>query len=240
MLEGSRTRSLVLLGYGREQVSSISVLLVDDQPIVRLGLRAILREIWPALVVTEVADGLTAVDAAARIRPDLAILGDKLPRLSGREAAQQILARPETKRPRIMIFSSDAQAYRVRSAFRLGVMGYVRKDATCEELKTAIRTVFSGGKYLSPTAAGDLLRQVGADDPDAASGGAIERLTPREREVLALLAEGKTSKEMAATLLVSHKTVEAHRTQIMSKLRVFSVAELTKVAVRAGLTPLGV
>ena len=208
------------------------VLLVDDHRIVRDGLRNLLtREPWVE-VVGEAADGLTAVDAALRLHPDLVIMDLTLPGLNGFETTRRIaVALPRT---RVVILSMHSDHRFVEEAFAAGAAGFVVKEAAFDELVTAVREVLAGRCYLS----GRAEVSFGPTAPQARRRVLRDPLTPRERSVLRLIAEGHGTRRVAELLTISVKTVETHRRNIMEKLGLHNVAELTKYAVREGLTSL--
>ena len=214
---------------------STRILLADDQRIMREGLRALLDGIPGMTVVAEADNGRSAVQLTQELRPDVVIMDVSMPDLNGIEATRQIVtARPET---RVVALSIHSDRRFVLQMFRAGAAGYLLKDCAFEELTRAIRVVSDGQGYLSPGIAGVVVGElVTSIYRDNTSQGPA--LTSREREVLQLTAEGKTTKEIANLLTVSVKTVETHRRQIMEKLRMNSVAELTKYAIREGLTSL--
>ena len=211
------------------------ILVVDDHRIMREGLRALLAGIPGMAVVAEANNGRCAVQLAQEQKPDVIIMDVSMPDLNGIEATRQILAaHPEI---RVIALSIHSDRRFVLQMFRAGAVGYLLKDCAFEELAHAIEVVLDGQAYLSPGIAGvvvgEFLRQLASDESTL-----IPSLTAREREVLQLTAEGKSTKEIASLLRVSVKTVETHRRQLMEKLRMNSVAELTKFAVREGLTSL--
>lgn len=204
-----------------------SVLLADDHQIVRQGIRALLeRDNFE--VVGEACDGREAVELAARLKPDTAVLDFVMPRLNGLDAAVKIQQRsPSTKSLLLTMYTEDPY---VLEAFRHGLRGYVVKTQAAAELQQAIRAVQRNAVYLSPS--------ISATVVDAyLSKGEVpkELLTPREREVLQLVAEGSTTKEVAVTLGVSVKTAETHRTKIMRKLDIHETAGLVRYAIRRKL-----
>lgn len=184
-------------------------------------------------VVGEAGDGRTAVDMARDLRPGVVVMDVSMPNLNGIDATRQIIAHaPQAK---VLALSAHGDRRMVRDALVAGATGYLLKDAATEELVEAIRAVLAGETYLSPRVADTVVQDY------ARSGGDSEknaRLSPREREVLQLMSEGKATKEVAMALGVSVKTAETHRRSIMEKLHLFSVAELTKHAIREGLTTL--
>lgn len=206
----------------------IRVLLADDHTIVREGLRALLAKEADFQVVAEAADGHEALRLAKESRPDVAAMDLSMPLLNGLEAARQMAAWEQG--PRIILLTMHAEDSYVLEALRAGVRGYVLKKQAGADLVRAIREVVGGGVYLSPGVS-------------AAVAGAIrspgslpeESLTAREREVLQLVAEGKTTKEIGTILGVSTKTADAHRTRLMQKLDIHDIAGLTRYAIRSGL-----
>ncbi len=211
------------------------IMLVDDHPLVREGLKSLLAADKELEIVAETGSGKEAVDLAARLTPDLVILDVTLPDLNGVETMRQIRrAAPETE---AIALSMHGAAQVVEDMLRAGASGYILKSASVQELRRAIQIVMSGGTYLCievrATAPTELLR-CAADDRRTM---VARELTPREREVLTLVAEGKSSKEIAERLFVTTKTIVWHRQSIMDKLDLRSVAELTKYAVRMGHTP---
>ena len=206
----------------------IHVVLADDHALVRDGLRAVLARETDIAVVGEAPDGRQALAVVDAMRPDVVVLDLSMPVLNGLDAARQLAGRARGPRP-ILITMHLEDRY-VLEALRAGVRGYVLKKQAAADLVQAIRDVAAGRVYLSPgisAAVADAIR-TGAPPPE-------ERLTPRERQVLQLVAEGKTTKEIAAILAVSVKTVDAHRTHLMQKLDLHDVAGLTRFAIRLGL-----
>ncbi len=214
---------------------SIRILLADDHKITRQGLRSLLDKEFDMEVVAEAEQGRTAVRLVRELSPQVVIMDVTMPDLNGVEAARQIVSEfPDVK---IIALSMHSDSLFVTEMLRSGASGYLLKDCAFEELARAIRTVVAGKTYLSPSISGvvvdDYLHRLSKAD---FSG--LEVLTDREREVLQLLAEGKSTKQIALKLHISVKTVETHRRQIMNKLDIYTVAELTKYAIRKGLTSL--
>jgi DNA-binding NarL/FixJ family response regulator len=205
------------------------IIVADDHQILRQGLVALLGVQPDMEVVAQAHDGREAVALAREYRPDVIVMDVAMPNLNGIDAARQILTSlPSTK---VIVLSAHGHQRMIAEALRAGVSGYVPKDAAMEELVDAIHTVIAGDRHLGPRVASVLASEYLASETKHG-----HTLTPREREVLQLLAEGKATKEAAAVLGVSVKTVETHRRSLMEKLALFSVAELTKYAIREGLT----
>lgn len=214
---------------------SIGVLLVDDHAIIREGLRSLLEKQPDMEVLADTDEGRKAVELVRELSPDVVIMDVTMAGLNGIEATRLIAAEfPEVK---VIALSIHSQRRFIADMLSAGAAGYILKECLFDELVQAIQAVAVGGRYLSPRIADvvvdDYVKRLSgtADSPLAA-------LTGREREVLQLVAEGKSTKEIALELHVSTKTIEANRRQIMEKLDVHSVAELTKCAVREGLTTL--
>ena len=213
----------------------VRIVIADDHRIVREGLRHLLEKRTDFKVVAEAADGEAAVRLARELSPDVVILDISMPGLNGIEATRRILA--ERPGVRILALSMHSDRRFVIETLKAGASGYLLKDSAFDELARAIEVVMARGAFLSPAitemVVRDYVAQAGAD-----GAAAFSVLTPREREVLQLMAEGGSTKEIAARLAVSVKTVESYRQQIMEKLDLHSVAELTKYAIREGLTEL--
>jgi DNA-binding NarL/FixJ family response regulator len=214
---------------------SIRVLLADDHKIIRQGLRSLLEKQPDMEVVAEAEDGRNAVRLAGEMAPDVVIMDVTMPDLNGIEATKQILSKsPDIK---IVALSMHSDASFVTEMLKSGAAGYLLKDCAFEELAKAIRTVLDNKNYLSPAISGVVLddyilrlSKTGFASPDI--------LSDREREVLQLMAEGYSTKKIAQKLHISVKTVETHRRQMMNKLDIHTIAELTKYAIRKGLTSL--
>lgn len=211
----------------------IKVLLVDDHKIIRDGLRAILEKQPEMHVVGEAAEGHEAIALALAVCPDVIVMDLSMRGLNGVDATARIVSeRPDIK---VIGLSMNSDRRYVLAMLAAGAVGYLLKDAASDELIRALQTVAAGQTYLSPEITGIVIdRAVNASLP--AEAGA---LSTREREVLQLLAEGCSSKDIGARLHIAVTTVETHRRQIMDKLKLRSIAELTKYAIREGLTPLG-
>lgn len=209
------------------------VLLADDHRLVRAGFRSLLEKIPFVGGVVEASDGHEALEKVRKHRPDVAFIDVAMPRLNGFEAVARIRKQfPNTK---VIILSMHAHEEYVIRAFRAGACGYLVKDEAVGELGRAIRAVMKGETYFSPRiprhAIESYLAGVRGDHEP------LERLTPRQREVVQLIAEGHNTKEIAFLLKVSVKTVEAHRTQLMHRLRIYDVPGLMRYAMRTGLVP---
>lgn len=211
------------------------IVLADDHQLMRAGLRSLLAKERDLEIVAEASDGCQAVELVTQHAPDLAIMDIGMPNLNGIEATRQI--RASVPRTKVIALSMHASAQFVGRMLEAGASGYVLKDSAYEELLQAVRTVFAGQVYLSRGITGVVVddyvrRRAVAPHVEAA------KLTPREREIAQLLAEGHSTKEIAGQLHVSVKTVETHRQHIMEKLKIHGIAELTKYAIREGLTEL--
>lgn len=214
---------------------TIRIVLADDHKMLRDGLRALISEQNNMDVIGEAASGQEAVQLVEKLAPDVVIIDIGMPGLNGIEATRQIMAL--ASKPKVIGLSMHADRRYVSQMLSAGASGYVLKDNAFDELVRAIRTVAVGQTYLSPLIAGtvvmELKRKSNGDD-----GSVFSILTAREREVLQNIAEGVSTKEIAFSFGVSVKTIETHRRQIMEKLDLHSVAELTKYAVKEGLTGL--
>lgn len=211
------------------------ILIADDHQIVRQGLRILLEKESDLKVVAEAEDGRSTVRLARELKPGLIIMDVAMPGLNGIEATRQIMA--ESPATKVIALSMYADRRFVVNMLKAGASGYLLKDCAFEELTRAIRVVLAHKTYLSPGVTDILVKdcKLGAPMNEVS---AFALLTPREREVLQLMAEGKSTAKIADQLHVSVKTVESHRQQIMQKLNLRSVAELTKYAIREGLTSL--
>ena len=207
------------------------VLLADDHKILRQGLRTLLEQEKDIQIVGEADNGRSSVKLTGELAPDVVIMDVAMPDLNGIDATRRITeADPRT---RVLALSMHSDGRYVKGMLQAGARGYILKDCAAEELTHAIRTVMAGQVYVSPGVTGtivnDYVRQLTAADEPAI-------LTRREREVLQLLAEGGSTANIAAGLNLSVKTIETHRKRIMDKLDLRSIAELTKYAIREGIT----
>lgn len=214
---------------------SIRILLTDDHQILLKGLRSLLESEDDFEVVGEACSGREAVKLATTKRPDVVIMDVGMSDLNGFEATRQILA--EGRGVQVLALSMHSDSRFVKGMLQAGASGYLLKDAAFEELIDAIRTVVAKRVYLGAGISDVVVRDYLKRLPAGESAGE-PNLTPREREVLQLLAEGKTTKEIAHVLYVSVKTVETHRKRLMDKLDLHSIADLTKYAIREGITSL--
>ena len=207
------------------------VMLADDHRLLREGIRSLLESIPDITIVGEAADGQEALEMIDRLRPDVAVLDITMPGLNGIDvAARAARTSPGT---RILILSMHvAEAY-VAQALKAGVAGYLLKDAAAEELEQALRAVGRGDTYLTPSISKHVVEGFLGRGPETSDP--LAGLTPRQREILQLIAEGHNTKSIAATLGVSFKTVEAHRAQMMDRLGIRDVAGLVRLAIRAGI-----
>jgi DNA-binding NarL/FixJ family response regulator len=213
----------------------IKILLVDDHKIVRHGLRALLEKEADMEVVSEAGSGRDAVQLAGELLPDVIVMDIAMPDMNGIDAARRIVAdHPEIN---ILALSMLEDRRFVFEMFSAGVKGYLLKDCAADELVRAIHAVHHGEMYLCPRIAGIVVKDFIKLTPEA-SPEASPALTSREREVLQLIAEGKNAKEIAFILSLSSKTVDTFRQNIMKKLGLNTIAELTKYAIREGLTSL--
>jgi len=208
---------------------AIRVLIVDDHPIVRQGLSTYLSSRPGIEVVGEAADGDEAVEEAARLGPDVVLLDLVMPRGGGLDAIR--LLRAAGDRPRVIVLTSFSGDDHVVDAVRAGAAGYLLKDVPPADLEAAIRVIHQGGVMLDPSVVGSVMAEVArADAPPG-----VDELTARERQVLSLLAQGRSNRELAAELYVSEKTVKTHVSSILSKLRLTDRTQAAIFAVRHGL-----
>jgi DNA-binding NarL/FixJ family response regulator len=217
----------------------IRVILADDHALVRAGIRALLAGLEGVEVVAEASNGRHALQLVEANRPDVVLMDISMPELNGLDAVEKITR--DFPKVRVIILSMHANEEYVLHALQAGAAGYLLKDAGIAELELAVRAVGRGETYLSPTVSRsvieDYLRRLGSPAevgvlPPVPAGA---QLTPRQREVLQLIAEGRTTQEIAERLQVGVKTVETHRAQLMERLDIHEVAGLVRYAIRIGL-----
>lgn len=209
----------------------IRVLLADDHTIVRQGFRLLLSQHPGIEVVGEASNGRQAVEAVQKLSPNVAVVDIAMPEINGVETTR--LIRQETPNCRVLVLSMHGDPAYVRGALKAGASGYLLKEAIDSELVTAIRAVAQGQAYLSPAISSTVLAdyQKHVSDP-------LDAITPRERQLLQMLAEGKSSKDIASELEISVYTVDAHRSRIMRKLQLRTIGDLVRFAIQRRLIPL--
>ena len=207
------------------------VILADDHTLFRAGIKSILERVGGVNVVAESGDGREALEMVKKHRPDVALLDITMPGLNGLEVAGRVAGvSPNT---RVVILSMHANEGYVAQALRAGVAGYLLKDAASRDLESALKTVLRGQTYLSPSISKQVVEMFLRSDEPAADP--LAGLTARQREILQLIAEGRSTKEIASDLGVSVKTVETHRAQLMERLDIHDIPGLVRFAIRAGL-----
>ncbi len=209
----------------------ISIVVADDHGIVREGLRRLLETEPDFKVCAEASDGREVLSQIENSKPDVAVLDITMPKLGGLETLERI--RAEHKNTKVVLLSVHADPAFIQSAVALGVDGYVLKNGPAKDIVTAVREVMNGGSFFSPVVAKEIVEQLRS--PKSESDNPFSLLTSREREVLHLIADGLSAKEVAVELSISTKTVEAHRTSLMRKLNVRKATELVRYALRHGL-----
>jgi DNA-binding NarL/FixJ family response regulator len=211
----------------------IRILLADDHSLLRAGIGLMIGQQTDMTVVGEADNGRHTVELAKKLSPNIVLMDISMPDLNGIDATLQITALSPP--PSVIALTGRTDRRAVVDVLRAGASGYVVKDSPAEELMLAIRTVAQGKVYLSPNIAGGVLEDLRQHSP-ASGSPEFSSLSPREREVLQLMAEGKSTKQIASALKLSKKTVDNHRAHLMSKLNVSTLAELIKYAIREGLT----
>ncbi|MFA7676584.1 MAG: response regulator transcription factor [Candidatus Omnitrophota bacterium] len=215
---------------------SIEVILIDDHSIVRQGIRAVISREKDIVIVGEAADGATGVKLAKDKKPDIAIIDITLPLLNGLEATRQILR--QNRNTKVLILSMHENHVFVEKALSYGAKGYILKESAADEIVRAIREVSSGGYFLSAKASSFVIREYAHKKNKIPSLKNISVLTDREREVLQLISEGLSSKEVAKKLDLALKTTLVHRNNIMRKLNIHNQAQLIRFAIKEGLSSL--
>ncbi len=214
-------------------MSTLKVMVVDDHAVVRQGIRAVVEGAEGVEVVADAGSGPEAIGLVAETSPDVVVLDVNMPEMDGLEVTRRL--REGGNDCRILILSMHDNPEYVLEALRAGADGYVLKDADPSELREAVRVVAAGKEYLSDRVTHQLSVALRAELERDKQRGRLERLTPREREVMFRVAAGKTSREIGDEFGISHRTVETHRERVMAKLRMKSVADLTRFVVEMGL-----
>jgi DNA-binding NarL/FixJ family response regulator len=212
---------------------SISIQIADDQIMLREGLKALLEKEPDFCIVAEAGNGLDAVRLAGEVQPDVIVMNIGMPDMNGMEATRRILKANSSIK--VLALSTESDRRFIVEMLESGACGYVMKDASFKQLADAMRAVASGETYLCPRTIELIIKDYLQRVPDGLPLN-FACLTDRERELLQMVANGMNAKEIAGKLDISNKTVEVHRLNIMKKLNLFSIAELTKFAVREGLT----
>jgi DNA-binding NarL/FixJ family response regulator len=218
-------------------MQTYKVFLADDHTLVRAGIRSLLEGINGFEVVAEADNGRDALKLIEKHNPDLVLLDIAMPELNGLEVASRLhKEHPEIS---VIILSMHSNEEYVLQALRAGASGYLLKDSAPTELELALRSVSRGETYLSPSISkhvvDDYLRRVSNKSMDISKDSGIQELTPRQREILQLIAEGNSTKEIAQKLIVSVKTIESHRIQLMERLGIHDIAGLVRYAIRMGI-----
>ncbi|MFP4439480.1 MAG: response regulator [Chloroflexaceae bacterium] len=211
-------------------MTTIRIILADDHTLVRAGFRALFQSIEGIEVVAEASDGREALRLIGVHQPDIILMDIAMAGLNGLEAAARVVQ--EFPHVRVVMLSMHANEEYVLQALRAGAMGYLLKDASVTELELAIKAVVRNETYLSPAVSKHVVEYVQRIGGEPSS---LERLTARQREILQLIAEGRTTQEIAGTLNISVKTVESHRAQLMERLDIHDVAGLVRYAIRMGV-----
>jgi DNA-binding NarL/FixJ family response regulator len=219
-------------------MSAIRVLLADDHILVRAGIRSLLQGLSAIRVIAEAEDGRQALDLVREQRPDVVLMDISMPGMNGLEALRRITR--EFKAVRVVILSMHPSEEYVLEAVRAGASGYLLKDSSPTELELCVRAVAQGGTYFTPRVSKQViadyfLRLSGESTPPTVGQTPFQRLTPRQREVLLLIAEGRTSPEIAQILGVGVRTIETHRTMLMRRLNIHDIAGLVRYAMETGI-----
>jgi len=212
------------------ELKSISIILADDHALVRAGIRALLEKLPEVNVIAEAQDGVEACQLVGELHPNLVLMDIAMPRLNGLAATARITA--EFPDVRVIILSMYPDEEYVREAIVAGAAGYLLKRSAAVELDDAIKTVASGGTYVSALVSKHV---AGSKSQAGAKRNSLDQLTPRQREILRLIAERQSTREIGKTLEISVKTVETHRAQLMERLNIHDIPGLVRFAMRAGL-----
>jgi DNA-binding NarL/FixJ family response regulator len=212
-------------------MSKIRIILADDHNLTRAGLRLLLEKIEGVEILGEAENGRDALALARQHTPQIVLMDISMPEMNGIEALTRI--GKEVPNARVIMLSTHTDEAHVLDALRAGAVGYLLKSAATQDLHAAVDTVAKGGTYLSPQIASMVIARSTGRTPSAP--GRLDHLTGRQREILQLIAEGKSTKEMAFLLNVSVKTVETHRSQLMDRLKIHDIAGLVRYALKAGL-----
>jgi len=212
-------------------MSHLRIIIVEDHALVRAGMKALLQKIEGAEVVADMGDGLEAVKSVQTDPPDLVLMDIAMPGLNGLDATARIVK--ESPTTRVILLSMHANEEYLRQALQVGASGYLLKGAELAELELALKTVARGERYLTPAVAKYAIEAY-RDKPEGPSGP-LAKLSTRQREILQLIAEGHTTKDIAQRLSVSVKTVETHRSQLMDRLDIHDVPGLVRFAMRVGV-----
>ncbi len=215
-------------------MSKIRIVLADDHTLVRGGIRALLESMPEVEVVAESGDGREALELIVKHEPEVALLDIGMPSMNGLEVARQTVK--EAPRTKVVILSMHADGAYVKQALQAGVAGYLLKGAAVSELPLALQSVMRGETYLTPKVSQSVVQGFLREGPEGVEEASTsEGLTRRQREILQLIAEGKSTKEIASVLDVSVKTVETHRMRLMDRLGIHDVPGLVRYAIRAGI-----
>lgn len=214
-------------------MQKIKVLIVDDHTIVRDGVRALLALVSDVEVVGEASNGLEALDKVNQLAPDVVLMDIAMPIMDGLEATKRI--RKEFPGTKVLVLTQYDEEEYIFSIVEAGAQGYITKAAASSDLSTGIRAVYQGKSFLSPTAAKALIEDYQRNAATRSKNDPYEQLTEREREILKLAAEGHTTKEIADILILSPKTIEGYKTNLMVKLDIHNKTELIKYAIRKGI-----
>jgi len=219
-----------------DKTMSTKIMIVDDHGMVREGLRLLFEQQNDMEVVAEASDGRQAVETVCKLKPDIVLMDVTMPKLNGIDAAKKII--DEYPNIKVIALSAHCNKSFVAEMLKAGVSGYILKDGMADELIRGVQVVMAGEQYLSPKVAKIVIAEYISDCPPQSNMPLTSKLTTKERELIQLLAENKSNKEAARLLHVSIKTVYTRRRTAMDKLGITGIADLTKFAIREGLTTL--